>query len=109
MVEMPLLAADGEIQMTEDLGEYAEFVQWEEAQEKSIKAALEISPFVNHVFPITNLKTQRALDKIWEKIEAVSTDLFTIPIFRASRLTVCKKKELFEGDWKENRCSLAVD
>lgn len=101
MVEMPLLAAEGGIQMTEGLGEYAEFVQWEEAQEKSIKAALEISPFVNQVFPITRLKSQMTLDKVWDKIEAVSADFVTIFMFYASHLIVCGKKNYLKESGKK--------
>ena len=77
-MEMPLIAADGEIQNTENLSSFAEFTQWDEAQELSLQAALDISSFVNLVHPLTNLKSRITLEKVWDRLNGVSVSIIIL-------------------------------
>ena len=69
-METPLIGLDGE-ETKGDLATSSETLRWNEAQEKSVRAALQYSSYVNLVHPLQNLKFRPKLNAIWDNLNAV--------------------------------------
>ncbi|KAL5485099.1 hypothetical protein ACEPAI_7741 [Sanghuangporus weigelae] len=70
VMESPLISRDAEGGTERNFTLFNECAQWNEAQEKSVRSAMQYSNFVNLVHPLETLKVKAKLDAIWEQLDS---------------------------------------
>ncbi|KAL5507170.1 hypothetical protein ACEPAH_6626 [Sanghuangporus vaninii] len=70
VMETPLISRTADEETEGNFSLSIECARWSEAQEKSVRSAMQYSNFVNLVHPLENLKVKEKLDAIWEQLNS---------------------------------------
>ncbi|KAL5528321.1 hypothetical protein ACEPAF_7457 [Sanghuangporus sanghuang] len=67
-METPLISRMADEETEGNFSLSNECARWSEAQEKSVRSAMQYSNFVNLIHPLENLKVKEKLDAIWKQL-----------------------------------------
>ena len=71
----------------------AEVDIWQDKQELSIEAVTDYSGYVSFVCPLENLKTKAKLDKVWDRINAVSASSLCSFLYSSSAARIFEQRQ----------------